>query len=50
MLYKHSFVVAVAQLVERLLPKLEDLGSNQSSAKIYINFEHLFTVNCVLKR
>ena len=43
--------VVVAQLVERLLPIPEVRGSNPVIGKIlFLYIEHLFTVNCVLKR
>jgi len=41
--------VVVAQLVERLLPVPEVRGSNPVIGK-NLFIEHLFTVNCVLKR
>ena len=40
----------VAQLVEQSLPIPEVRGSNPVIGKIYLYIEHLFTVNCVLKR
>ena len=40
--------VVVAQLVEWLPPTPDVCGSNPVIGKIYI--EHLFIVNCVLKR
>ena len=42
--------VVVAQLVERSLPIPEVRGSNPVIGKNYLYIEHLFTVNCVLKR
>ena len=42
--------VVVAQLVERLLPIPEVRGSNPVIGKNLFYIEHLFTVNCVLKR
>ena len=43
--------VVVAQLVERLLPIPEVRGLNPViGKKNYLYIEHLFTVNCVLKR
>ena len=44
-----SRAVVVAQLVERLLPVPEVRGSNPVIGK-NLFIEHLFTVNCVLKR
>ena len=46
----YSREVVVAQSIEGLLPIPESVVQIQSSAKIYIFIEHLFTVNCVLKR
>ena len=40
----------VAQLIERLPPIPEVRGSNPVISKKIIYIEHLFTVNCVLKR
>ena len=40
--------VVVAKLVERLLPIPEVCGSNPVIVKI--NIEHLFTVNCIVKK
>ena len=40
----------MAQLLERSLPIPEVCGLNPVIGKIYLNIEHLFTVNCVLKR
>ena len=40
----------VAQLVERSLPIPEVRGLNPVIGKKIIYIEHLFTVNCVLKR
>ena len=40
----------MAQLVVWLLPNQRSAVQIQSSAKIYFNIEHLFAVNCVLKR
>ena len=40
----------MAQLLERSLPIPEVRGSNPVIGKIYLYIEHLFTVNCVLKR
>ena len=42
--------VVVAQLVERSLSIPKVLGLNPFIGNIYIYIEHLFTVNCVLKR
>ena len=43
--------MVVAQLVERLLPIPEVRCSNPViGKKNYLDIEHLFTVNCVLKR
>ena len=46
----HYRAVVVAQLVEWLLPLPEVRGLNPVSAKIYLCWTFLFTVNCVLKR
>jgi len=40
----------VAQLVEPLLPITEVRSSNAVIGKFFIYIEHLFPVNCVLKR
>ena len=45
-----GWAVVVAQLVEWLLPIPEVRGSNPVIGNFYIYIEHLFTVNCVLKR
>ena len=42
--------VVVAQLVERSFPIPEVRGSNPVIGKNLFFIEHLFTVNCVLKR
>ena len=42
--------MVVAQLVEWLLLIPEIRGSNPVISKKYVYIEHLFTVNCVLKR
>ena len=48
---KSLWAVVVAQLVERSLPISEVCGSNPVIGKnLYTYFEHLFTVNCELKR
>ena len=45
------WAVVVAQLVEQSLPIPEVRGSNPVISKnLFIYIEHLFTVNCVLKR
>ena len=43
--------MVLAQFVERSLPIPEVRGLNPVTGKnLYIYIEHLFTVNCVLKR
>ena len=42
--------MVVAQLVEQLLLLPEVCGSNPVIGKKYLYIEHLFAVNCVLKR
>ena len=47
---RRIWAVVVAKLVEWLLPIPEVRGSNLVIGKIYLYIEHLFTLNCVLKR
>ena len=42
--------VVVAQLVEGSLPMPEVQGLESSHWQKFINIEHLYTVNCVLKK